>query len=52
MKQIRKIYDPAFKSKSLYLALNEVTKKWTLPIRNWGVILNQFITIFKQRVQP
>lgn len=38
--------------KSVYLALNEVTKKWTLPIRNWGVILNQFITIFEKRVQP
>lgn len=38
--------------KSVYLALNEVTKKWTLPIRNWGLILNQFITIFEKRVQP
>src|SRR5690606_21521683 len=38
--------------KSVYLALNEVTKKWTLSIRNWGLILNQFITIFEKRVQP
>ena len=37
--------------KSVYLSLNEITKKWTLPIRNWGLILNQFITIFDKRVQ-
>jgi len=37
--------------KSVYLALNEITKKWTLPIRNWGLILNQFITIFDKRVR-
>jgi transposase-like protein len=37
--------------KSVYLALNEITKKWTLPIRNWGLILNQFITIFEKRVR-
>jgi len=37
--------------KSVYLALNEITKKWTLPIRNWGLVLNQFITIFDKRVQ-
>lgn len=37
--------------KSVFLALGEVTKKWTMPIRNWGVILNQFMTIFENRVQ-
>ncbi len=37
--------------KSVFLALGEVTKKWTMPIRNWGVILNQFLTIFENRVQ-
>lgn len=35
--------------KSVYLALGEITKKWTLPIRNWGLILNQFIAIFEDR---
>ena len=38
--------------KSVYLALNEITKKWTMPIRNWGVIHNQFITIFENRIFP
>tara|TARA_B100000497_G_scaffold104695_1_gene120529 strand:+ start:78 stop:1277 length:1200 start_codon:yes stop_codon:yes gene_type:complete len=37
--------------KSVYLALNEATKKWTQPIRNWGIIINQFIAIFEDRVQ-
>ena len=37
--------------KSVYLALRETSKKWTLPIRNWGLILNQFLTIFADRGQ-
>lgn len=36
--------------KSVYLALREASKKWTMPIRNWGMILNQFLTIFEKRV--
>jgi transposase-like protein len=37
--------------KSVYLAVREVTKKWSMPIRNWGIVLNQFLTIFEKRVQ-
>ena len=37
--------------KSTFLALREATKKWTMPIRNWGIILDQFLTIFEKRVQ-
>lgn len=37
--------------KSVYLALREATKKWSMPIHNWGLILNQFLTIFEKRVQ-
>ena len=37
--------------KSVYLALREASKKWTMPIRNWGMILNQFLTIFDKRVR-
>jgi transposase-like protein len=36
--------------KSVYLALTQVTKKWTLPIRNWGIILNQFMIMFENRI--
>ncbi len=38
--------------KSVYLALNQITKKWTQPIRNWGIILSQFMAIFENRIQP
>jgi len=37
--------------KSVFLALREATKKWNMPIHNWGLILNQFLTIFEKRVQ-
>lgn len=37
--------------KSVYLALREASKKWTMPIRNWGMILNQFSTIFDKRIK-
>lgn len=42
--------DKALK-KSVYLAVFEITKKWTMPIRNWPIILNQFIAIFEDRVR-
>jgi transposase-like protein len=29
----------------------EATKKWSMPIHNWGLILNQFLTIYEKRVQ-
>jgi len=35
--------------KSVYLALKESTKKWTMPIQNWGLVLNQFMLIFEKR---
>ncbi len=41
--------DQALK-KSVYLAIFEITKKWTMPIRDWPIILNQFIAIFDRRV--
>ncbi len=37
--------------KSVYLATREATKKWSMPIQNWGIILNQFLVIFEKRVQ-
>ena len=42
--------DDALK-KSVYLSLMQITKKWTKPIHNWGLILNQFLTIFENRFQ-
>ncbi|MBB6464150.1 transposase-like protein [Flammeovirga kamogawensis] len=37
--------------KSVFLALQEATKKWTMPIRNWGIILNQFQVLYKERIR-
>ncbi len=37
--------------KFVFLAVMEATKKWTLPIRDWGMILNQFIIMFDHRLK-
>lgn len=37
--------------KSVYLATREATKKWSMPVRDWGIVLNQFLVIFEKRVQ-
>ncbi|MBT0813183.1 IS256 family transposase [Litoribacter ruber] len=37
--------------KSVYLAVMETSKKWTMPIKDWGVILNSFLLIFENRVR-
>ena len=37
--------------KSVFLAINEATKKWSMPIHNWGIIMNQFLAIFEKRVR-
>ena len=36
--------------KLLYLALNNASKKWTMPIRNWKQALQQFAILFDGRV--
>ena len=37
--------------KTVYLSLREIEKKWTMPISNWGLIMNQFMLIFENRIQ-
>lgn len=32
--------------KIMYLAINKAAKKWTMPIRNWRLALNQFAILF------
>ena len=57
-RQIRKIIknkgvfpnDQAVK-KSLYLALQNAQKKWTMPIWNWPLALNQFAILFEDRIK-
>ncbi|HDS17261.1 MAG TPA: transposase, partial [Proteobacteria bacterium] len=36
--------------KLLYLALHNIAKKWTMPIRDWRAVLNQFSIIFEGRL--
>ncbi len=35
--------------KQLYLALRNISKKWTMPIRDWGLALNRFAIMFSDR---
>jgi transposase-like protein len=37
--------------KSVLLAVLEATKKWTMPIRDWGMILKQFLIKFENRLK-
>jgi len=37
--------------KSVYLAVREATKKWSMPVRNWGVIVDQFLILYQERVR-
>lgn len=41
--------DDASVLKSVFLALREITRKWTFPVRNWSLVVNQFINIFAER---
>jgi transposase-like protein len=36
--------------KVLYLALNNLSKKWTLPIAQWNGALNPFAILFPERM--
>lgn len=36
--------------KLIYLATRNTSKKWTMPIRNWELALNQFAIIFEERL--
>lgn len=36
--------------KALYLSTFEATKKWTMPLRNWGVIYGEFQIMYEGRL--
>jgi len=42
--------DDAIK-KTVYLSLMEIQKKWSYPINNWGIVVNQFLCIFDGRLK-
>ena len=35
--------------KIVYLALQNAKKKWTMPIKDWALALNQFFILFPER---
>ena len=37
--------------KSVYPALMEATKNWTMPVGNWPILLNRFMAIFEEKVK-
>ena len=37
--------------KIMYLVLKNISRKWTMPIRDWGLALNQFSIIFGERLE-
>ena len=36
--------------KLYYLALRNISKKWTMPIQNWKAALNRFTILFDKRM--
>jgi putative transposase len=36
--------------KLLYLALRNITQRWTMPIKDWRAALNRFAIIFDDRM--
>ena len=48
LKDYQKPEDLLFKL--LYLALRNISKRWTMPVRDWSAALNQFAILFEGRV--
>ena len=36
--------------KLMYLAMQNIAKKWTTPVRNWGVVIDKYSIKFQGRV--
>jgi len=36
-------------SKSIYLAIKNIEEAWNVPLKHWGLILNQYLIIFEDR---
>ena len=39
-------------TKLFYLALNNISKNWSMPIRDWKAALNRFTIQFEERLVP
>lgn len=38
--------------KSVFLSIQEITKKWSMPVRDWGIIIGQLMVFFDDRFPP
>jgi len=36
--------------KSVFLSVQEITKKWSMPVRDWGIIIGQLMVFFADRL--
>jgi len=36
--------------KSIYLSIQEISRKWSMPIRDWGIIIGQLSIFFEERL--
>lgn len=36
--------------KSAFLSIQEISKKWSMPIRDWGIIIGQLLVFFEDRL--
>jgi putative transposase len=36
--------------KSIFLSIQEITKKWSMPVRDWGIIIGQLMIFFADRL--
>jgi len=39
-------------TKMLFLAYRDIARKWTMPVRNWSIVLGHFSIIFDHQVGP
>ena len=36
--------------KAIYMSVKEISKKWTMPVRDWGLAYSQFVIFFEDRL--
>ena len=36
--------------KIIYMSVKEISKKWTMPVRDWGLAYSQFAIFFEDRL--
>lgn len=50
--KIKTVFPDEFAAKkSVFLAIQNIQKKWTMPIIDWGMILNQFKILYNDRIK-